>query len=500
MNKTVTINIAGLVFHIDENAYHKLDSYINAVKNSIQQDGEEEIIADIESRIAELFAERIDPHSGVILMNNVDEIINIMGKPEDYMIEEEPVRTMHYSANTEPYDEMYRDGEKRVVGGVCSGLGHYVNIDPVWIRIIFILLVLLYGTSLLVYFILWIVIPKANTVSEVLEMKGEPVNISNIEKQFRQSVSTSYQTIRNNGKSAAEVIRKVFGIILITFSVISIFGSFFAPIAFNAQKDFIFGNLITYNEAAIGIPFWILNLSLFLVSCLPFLVLLLCGIKLLNPKLKHIGLTSAILGFIWLVVLFIFAYVMINVNLKKDKIEELFKERYETTVSKSDLTIAPTDTLKVIFQRDPRIYTVNDSVSDKLRYSEIDDIDVKFYQSNTENAYIEIEEKIFNNKFIRNTTSGSSDISVNTSKFSNTLNYNYLIKSDTLVLSNSLLATKNNFTDDNKVKVKVYVMPNQKIKLNGNDKDFISNDIDQGIHYYKFNQHGKLTNTNDIIN
>src|SRR5690606_13572595 len=112
-----------------------------------------------------------------------------------------------------------------------------------------------------------------NTVSEVLEMKGEPVNISNIEKQFRQSVSTSYQTIRNNGKSAAGVIRKVFGIILITFSVISIFGSFFAPIAFNAQKNFIFGNLITYNEAAIGIPFWILNLSLFLVSCLPFLVL-----------------------------------------------------------------------------------------------------------------------------------------------------------------------------------------------------------------------------------
>src|SRR5690606_7166849 len=103
MNKTVTINIAGLVFHIDENAYHKLDSYINAVKNSIQQDGEEEIIADIESRIAELFAERIDPHSGVILMNNVDDIIISMRKPEDYVIDEEPVRTNNYSSNTKPY-------------------------------------------------------------------------------------------------------------------------------------------------------------------------------------------------------------------------------------------------------------------------------------------------------------------------------------------------------------------------------------------------------------
>src|SRR5690554_7607543 len=89
MNKTVTINIAGLVFHIDEDAYNKLDSYINAVRNSIQQDEKEEIIADIEARIAELFAERIDSQTGVIRMSNVDEIINIMGKPEDYIIEEE---------------------------------------------------------------------------------------------------------------------------------------------------------------------------------------------------------------------------------------------------------------------------------------------------------------------------------------------------------------------------------------------------------------------------
>ena len=237
MNKTVTINIAGLVFHIDEDAYNKLDSYINAVRNSIQQESEDEIIADIEARIAELFAERIDPQTGVIRMNNVDEIINIMGKPEDYIIEDEPVRTNIYSLHTKNYKKIYRDGEKRVFGGVCSGLGHYFNIDPVWIRIIFILLVLLYGTSLLVYFILWIVIPKANTVSEVLEMKGEPVNISNIEKQFRQGVSTSYQTIKNNGKSAAEVIRKVFGTILIIFSIMGIFGSFLPPLLLMRKEN-----------------------------------------------------------------------------------------------------------------------------------------------------------------------------------------------------------------------------------------------------------------------
>ena len=103
MNKTVTINIAGLVFHIDEDAYNKLDSYIQAVRNSIQQESEDEIIADIESRIAELFAERIDTKTGVIRINNVDEIINIMGKPEDYIIEDEPIRPNHFSTTNKTF-------------------------------------------------------------------------------------------------------------------------------------------------------------------------------------------------------------------------------------------------------------------------------------------------------------------------------------------------------------------------------------------------------------
>lgn len=501
MNKTVTINIAGLVFHIDEDAYNKLDSYINAVKNSIQQDGEEEIIADIESRIAELFAERIDPQSGVIRTNNVDEIINIMGKPEDYIIEDEPVRTNIYSLHTKNYKKIYRDGEKRVFGGVCSGLGHYFNIDPVWIRIIFILLVLLYGTSLLVYFILWIVIPKANTVSEVLEMKGEPVNISNIEKQFRQGVSTSYQTIKNNGKSAAEVIRKVFGTILIIFSIMGIFGSFFAPIAFNAQRELIFDNFITYSETEIGIPFWAINLSLFLVSCIPFIILLLCGIKVLNPKIKHIGLTSAILGFIWLIALFIFTYVMINVNIENDKIESLFENNFEQQISKADIHLKENDTLHVIFQNDPRIYTINDTVTNGYRYSQVDDIFVKVLESNTGKAYIEVEEKKFNNSTINIKALGKSGISVKTTKFSNTLNYNYSIKSDTLVLANSILTTLNDFTEDSKVQIKLFISPDQVIKISGNDNDFFWNKsvIKNGINFYKFNN-GELQLTNNIIN
>lgn len=501
MNKTVTINIAGLVFHIDEDAYNKLDSYINAVRNSIQQESEEEIISDIESRIAELFAERIDPQTGVIRINNVDEIINIMGKPEDYIIEDEPIRNSNFTQTTKSYKKIYRDGEKRILGGVCSGLAHYFNIDPVWMRIIFILLFFLYGISIVVYLILWIIIPKANTVSEVLEMKGEPVNISNIERQFREGVSNSYQKIRTTGSSAATVLRRVIGISLIVFSVMGIFGSFFTPIAINSEKFSIASEFMGYEEAQTGIPFWGLSLSMFIMCAVPFIVLLLLGVKILNPKTKHIGWVSAVLGFFWLLSIFVFSYVMINLDIQKDKIESLFEGNFDTKMSKTDLNLNEKDTLNIIFQKDERIFTINDTISGKDKYSEIDNVQVEIFESNTGKAYIEIEEKVFNNKDLNLKSLSKYNIQIEASKFSNTLNYDYSIKSDTLVLSNSILTTLNDFTEDSKVRIKLYITENQHVKISGNDdRHFWNEHISNGKNFYKFDNEGRLQNTNQNIN
>ena len=503
MNKTVTINIAGLVFHIDEDAYNKLDSYIQAVRNSIQQESEDEIIADIESRIAELFAERIDPQTGVIRMNNVDEIINIMGKPEDYIIEDnEPVRPNNFSTTNKTYKKIYRDGEKRILGGVCSGLEHYFNIDPVWMRIIFILLFFLYGISILVYFILWIIIPKAVTVADVLEMKGEPVNISNIEKQFREGVATSYQQIRTSGSSVANVLRRIVGIVLIVFGVMGIFGSFFAPIAISLQKNPIANEFVSYNEAEVGIPFWGIGLSMFIMCAVPFIVLLLLGIKILSPKIKHIGWVSGILGFFWLLAIFVFSYVMINIEIQEDKIESLFEGNFDTKMSKTDLNLNDKDTLNIIFQKDGRIFTINDTLTGKYQYSEVDDVYVEVLESSTGKAYMEVEEKVFNNKNLNFKSLSKYNIQIDATKFSNTLNYDYSIKSDTLVLSNAVLTTLNDFTEDSKVRIKIYITENQCVKINGNDNRHFwnANINNEGKHYYKFNNAGILENTNNTIN
>lgn len=186
MNKTVNINLAGVFFHIDEDAYLKLQRYLEAIKRSFtDSQGQSEIISDIEARIAELFSERVQNEKQVVRIKEVDEVITIMGQPEDYLVddeifEDEPQPT--YQRSSRPTKKLYRDTENSYIGGVSAGLGHYFGIDALWIRLIWILLIIGAGTGVLLYILLWVLVPEAKTTSEKLTMTGEPVNISNIEK------------------------------------------------------------------------------------------------------------------------------------------------------------------------------------------------------------------------------------------------------------------------------------------------------------------------------
>ena len=176
MNKTISINLGGMFFHIDEDAYQKLSRYFDAVKRSLAPDGRDEIMKDIESRIAELFQERIQNDKQVIGLIEIDAVIAIMGQPEDYKIDEETTNSSNtssfYSKNN--VKKLYRDKENSIISGVASGFGHYLNIDPVWIRLLFVIIVIAgFGSPVLIYLILIIIIPEAVTTSQKLEMKGE---------------------------------------------------------------------------------------------------------------------------------------------------------------------------------------------------------------------------------------------------------------------------------------------------------------------------------------
>jgi phage shock protein PspC (stress-responsive transcriptional regulator) len=202
MNKVINININGLIFHIDEEAFVVLDRYLESLKQHFRNnEGGSEILADIEARIAEMLSEMLKDRTEVVSMANVQQVISTMGKPEDMDDADAGAGSKSksyswrgdYSFN--PGKRMYRDTDNKIIGGVCSGISEYLDIDPVWIRLLFVAVFFGFGTGLLIYIILWIILPAATTPSEKLEMRGERINISNIEKTVTENLDALKQRI-----------------------------------------------------------------------------------------------------------------------------------------------------------------------------------------------------------------------------------------------------------------------------------------------------------------
>ena len=208
MNKTVNINIGGLVFHIDEDAYQKLNRYFEAIKCSLtNSSGQDEIIKDIEIRVSELLTDKQKSEKHVVGMKDVDEVITVMGQPEDYRIDDEGISnttSTGFDITTRKTKKLYRDRESGVVGGVLSGLGYYFGVEAVWLRLALLALVFFGGTGVVLYIILWIAMPEAITTSEKLEMKGEPVNLENIEKKVRAEFESVSEKLKNSSEKLTD--------------------------------------------------------------------------------------------------------------------------------------------------------------------------------------------------------------------------------------------------------------------------------------------------------
>lgn len=211
MKKTLTVNISGIVFHIDEDAYSVLNDYLQSIrKHFARTEGGEEITSDIEARIAEMLKERIGDNRQVINIDDIEAVIHVIGQPSEFGEEpaDEETKSKSHSSG-KATKRLYRDPEHSVLGGVCGGMGAYFNADPVWFRIAFVLLCIPgIGTPLLVYVVLWIVIPEAKTAAERLEMKGEKVNISNIENSIREEINNLKTKINDFTKGARQTYKK----------------------------------------------------------------------------------------------------------------------------------------------------------------------------------------------------------------------------------------------------------------------------------------------------
>ncbi|MFH0843224.1 MAG: PspC domain-containing protein [Bacteroidota bacterium] len=189
MKITLSINLGGYSFNIDEDAYAELKRYLkNLELHFAAEESSSEILSDIETRMGELFRSRLTSYKQVITMEDVRYAISVLGTPED--ISDNATTSAGEKFASRGYHRMYRDPDQRVIGGVCAGMGAYWHIEPWLVRVIFFILAMMGGLGILLYFILWVVIPEAKTTAQKIEMKGEPVNIHNIKDSVKKEFDT----------------------------------------------------------------------------------------------------------------------------------------------------------------------------------------------------------------------------------------------------------------------------------------------------------------------
>ena len=327
MNKTININLAGIIFHLDEVAYEKFKTYLSNVKTALgKEESGEEIIADIEARIAEIFHLRMKENGRqVVGLPDVEFIIETLGQPEAFVDEIEGEGPQKSAKETRRF---FRNPDEKVMGGVCSGIGAYFDIDPVWIRVLFLILLFFTGIGFITYVILWAAIPEAKTTAQKLQMRGEAVNLNNIEKLFtkvedytstekiKSGVNSFVSFVVNGIGSVFSFVFKFIGVLLAIFgaliafvliiTLLGIFGSTWNFEGFNflSFNGYIYG--LDGAQAIFGGGWRLLALraGTLLTLLLPLFALVvflakIFGRELTNSKLLSFsGIASFIVGLI----------------------------------------------------------------------------------------------------------------------------------------------------------------------------------------------------------
>lgn len=190
MKKTINISLGGYSFQIEEDAYSVLDKYLSDIKAHFSEISDtEEIVSDIEARMAEQFREKLTG-SKIIRLPLVEELIAIMGSPAQLSGEETKNEKKQASSGSHAFGKrLYRNQDDVLIAGVSSGLAAYIgNIDPIWVRLVFVLLTLSGGFGIPLYILLWIIMPEAKTETEKMQMRGQAINLKNVENVIKERV------------------------------------------------------------------------------------------------------------------------------------------------------------------------------------------------------------------------------------------------------------------------------------------------------------------------
>jgi phage shock protein PspC (stress-responsive transcriptional regulator) len=520
MNKTININLGGNFFHIDEIAYKKLKRYLDAIRRSLSDDpkGKDEILTDIESRIGEILSERIKDIRQVVNEQDVEDIILVMGKPEDYVGDEDIFNdNPEASYQRENSKKLYRDSSDKFLGGVASGLGHYFNIDVIWVRIFWIVLVSA-GVGILLYIILWILLPEANTTAEKLEMEGEAVTIDNIERKIKEQFTDVSQRLKDGFDEASQhfkkkgyqnkvkdgtqevvsvfgrifsvffaVVGKFIGIIILFVSAVVLIASLISIFSVGSVEilgfndDFIHYPPFFYSSR---IPFWLLSTFLVVAISIPFIALLMLGLRILSPNVKSFGRTAklSLLG-IWLIAVFgmVFSVIEFGSSFAKEN----------KVITKHDIIIKENDTLRIsMIKKDyedfERVYGLRTITDNNIEQIYDTDVRLDIRESKTGKSYLKIYKY----------ANGISKLKAK--EFADEVDYHFDTIQNNLDLNGYFLTDLNNKFRYQRVKVVLFLAEKRTIYLDKSTKyylryvDNIQDIYDRKMpeHYFKMTKKG----------
>jgi len=502
MNKTININLGGIFFHIDEIAYQKLKGYLDSIRRSLSDDpkGRDEIITDIESRIGEILSDKIKDVRQVINQQDIDEVIEVMGKPEDYLVDDEIFNDDSYgNYSNKRGKKLYRDGGDRFLGGVSSGMAHYLNIDVIWIRLGWLVAAFGFGFGFIVYPLLWILLPEANTTAEKLEMEGAEVNISNIEKKIRDEISDAstrvkhgidevsekvknadYKKYGNRAKSGSQdlvdtlgkvfvtifmIIGKFIGVLLIIVAVTTILGMLIGMFTLGSldfiHDDWLFRNSVIYNNS--GLPIWFLSVLTFVLIAIPFFFLFALGLRILSNNAKSIGKTTklSLLG-IWIVTLLVAIFFGTR---------QFMNSAYDGTVTNSqEIYYSTSDTLEIKMV-DNKDISNNSKLKRNWRSEIVLDTDnqEKLYSNNIRLNILQSDDTTMYAK-VRKLSQGQSRQDAREN--ADLISHAYELNEEELRIDGFFLADLNNRFSEQRVYVDLYLPEDQIVYLDNSTRPF----------------------------
>jgi len=363
--------------------------------------------------------------------------------------------------------------DNKFIAGVSSGLGHYFNIDALWIRLMWIVLVLLgFGTPILIYILLWILIPEAISTADKLKMTQEPINISNIEKKIKDELNKASEKIKDvdydkhmdNAKKGAsgffttigkifvgifKVFGKFFGILLIIISLSTLIG-LIAGLFTTGTFGLVWGNheLMDYVTVVnIGdTPFWLISLLTLFVVGIPFFVLFILGLKLLIDNLKSIGNVAKIILF----VVWLFSIIALGIIGLRQATEQAYDGEF---IAEQILPVQRGDTLKIAMLTKNRYeHRSRRGNGFEIKLNENDE---KVIYSNDVRLIVRSTKDSIGSIFIEKKSEGNSFIDAKNR--AEAIDYNYTFENNTLTLDGHFTTSVEQKYRDQEVEFIVYL-------------------------------------------